>query len=84
MKNKSRGLRRYLTLNHSKKQQKINYLHKEEYISLGYFKKQNAMDCGITKCIGCGNPRKSNKLNKKDKITIQEKRFNLKYYKNRY
>ena len=49
-----------------------------ENIPLGHFKKQNAMDCGNPKCCLCGNPRKSKKLNKKDSLSIQEKRANLK------
>ena len=79
MKNKKRALRRYLTYIHAKKQQEINYLHKGEYINSGYFKKQNAMDCGVSKCIGCGNPRKSKKRKPKDRLTIQELKQNINY-----
>jgi hypothetical protein len=34
--------------------------------------KHHAMDCGNPECYLCGNPRKTHK----DKLTVQEKRFN--------
>ncbi len=38
---------------------------------LGAWRKQSAMDCGRTGCYLCSNPRR---VNKKDKLTIQEKK----------
>lgn len=79
MKNKKRALRRYLTYIHAKKQQEINNFHNIDTMHLGYFKKQNAMDCGNSKCFLCGNVRKSKKRNPKDRITLQELKQNINY-----
>jgi hypothetical protein len=38
------------------------------------YAKHHAMDCGNPGCILCSNPR-HNKLFKKDKLTIQERKF---------
>lgn len=79
MKNNKRALRRHLTYIHAKRQQKINNIHNTETIYLGYFKKQNAMDCGNKQCFTCGNVRKSKKRNPKDKLSLQEVKNNLNY-----
>jgi hypothetical protein len=71
-KEKKKSLRRYNTYLKALRQLKIS---KRDDLSLGYFKKQNAMDCGITKCYLCGNPRRSKVSNKKDKLTYQEKKY---------
>jgi hypothetical protein len=62
--------RRYNTYLKAKKQKNIS-LNKE--VELGYFFKQNAMDCGNSKCVLCGNPRKHKKFSKNETLTKQEK-----------
>ena len=61
---KKKALRRYNTYIKALKQLKISG---RTDLSLGYFKKQNAMDCGNSKCFLCGNPRRTLKL-----VTFQE------------
>lgn len=38
--------------------------------------KHHLMDCGTPGCILCGNPRRNKLLKSKDKLTIQERKFN--------
>lgn len=84
MKNKKRALRRYLTYINAKKQKEINNFNyfnnfNNQKIHLGYFKKQNAMDCGNKRCLICGNIRKSKKRNPKERLSFQEVKNNVNY-----
>jgi len=37
--------------------------------------KHHAMDCGITECTICSNPRRNKRFKTKDKLTTQERRL---------
>lgn len=41
-----------------KRQLRIAKLHKLTKLTAGKFKKRHAMDCGNSRCMVCGNPRK--------------------------
>lgn len=37
--------------------------------------KHHSMDCGTPGCVLCSNPRRNKTYNKKERLTIQERRF---------
>lgn len=47
------------------------------------YNKHHAMDCGNPRCCLCGNPRHNKSFKKKDKLTMQEKKFFQNYKDNR-
>jgi len=69
-KDRKKAKRRYTTFLKATRQLKNS---KRKDLSLGYFKKQKANDCGIARCFACGNPRRLHLCNK-DKLTYQEKK----------
>ena len=71
-----RALRRSNTFKKAKRQQRIAIKSGDsDYRALGYYKKQNAMDCGQAKCVLCGNPRKHKAFSKRWTLSVQEQRF---------
>jgi hypothetical protein len=85
--NTKRALRRYKTYVHAKNQQKIHldtfWENDDDRLSftknLGKYKKQNAMDCGQTNCIHCGNPRNHKAFCYKWTYTLQEQKSDINY-----
>jgi hypothetical protein len=74
---RNRCLRRWLTSCHQSRQVKIDSFYNDPEEALTrrkYYKKRNALNCGRPRCCFCMNKRHNPWHNKKQQLTIAERR----------